>query len=410
MAPILSGVRIIDLTMGYAGPLATSLLASMGAEIVKIESLQVPDWWRGRHGWTGPEDMGYEQSFQYNSVNRNKLGITLNLRHPYGVEAFKRLAAISDVVIENYSPRVMTNFGLGYDTLRELRPDIVMVSMPAFGRDGPWKDYIGFGQTMEAASGLTHFNGYEGGQPLLLPNGADPFVGLNGANAVMLALIHRADTGSGQFVEVAHMEAVTPFVGERLLSWQMGNKGPVNRKGNRSDWMAPHGCYRSKGEDQWVVIAVASDEEWDRFCELPGDPAFKMDERFRTARGRLAHKQELDALIEAWTQERDRDELVSSLQGVGIAAGMALSDKDLTKDPHLRETGYFHSLERRYAGVHEYPRAPIRLSRSPQQEPTAAPTLGQYNEYVLSDILGFTKNELQEMRTDKVIGERLSDA
>ena len=119
---------------------------------------------------------------------------------------------------------------------------------------------------------------------------------------------------------------------------------------------------------------------------------------------------ELDALIEAWTQERDRDELVSSLQGVGVAAGMALSDKDLTKDPHLRETGYFHSLERRYAGVHEYPRAPIRLSRSPQQEPTAAPTLGQYNEYVLSDILGFTKDELQEMRTDKVIGERLSDA
>ena len=410
MAPILSGVRIIDLTMGYAGPLATSLLASMGAEIVKIESLQVPDWWRGRHGWTGPEDMGYEQSFQYNSVNRNKLGITLNLRHPYGVEAFKRLAAISDVVIENYSPRVMTNFGLGYDTLRELRPDIVMVSMPAFGRDGPWKDYIGFGQTMEAASGLTHFNGYEGGQPLLLPNGADPFVGLNGANAVMLALIHRADTGSGQFVEVAHMEAVTPFVGERLLSWQMGNKGPVNRKGNRSDWMAPHGCYRSKGEDQWVVIAVASDEEWDRFCELPGDSAFKTDERFRTVRGRLAHKQELDALIEAWTQERDRDELVSSLQGVDIAAGMALSDKDLTKDPHLREIGYFHSLERRYAGVHEYPRAPIRLSRSPQQEPTAAPTLGQYNEYVLSDILGFTEDELQEMRADKVIGERLSDA
>ena len=207
------------------------------------------------------------------------------------------------------------------------------------------------------------------------------------------------------------MEAVTPFVGERLLSWQMGNKGPVSRKGNRSDWMAPHGCYRAKGEDQWVVIAVASDEEWEGFCELTRGPGFQNGRTLpHSSRGRLAHKQELDALIEAWTQERDRDELVSSLQGVGVAAGMALSDKDLTKDPHLRETGYFHSLERRYAGVHEYPRAPIRLSRSPQQEPTAAPTLGQYNEYVLSDILGFTKDELQEMRTDKVIGERLSDA
>ena len=410
MGPVLTGVRVIDLTMGYAGPLATSLLASMGAEIVKIESLQVPDWWRGRHGWTGPEDMGYEQSFQYNSVNRNKLGITLNLRHPYGVEAFKRLAAISDVVIENYSPRVMANFGLGYDTLRELRPDIVMVSMPAFGRDGPWKDYIGFGQTMEAASGLTYFNGYEGGQPLLLPNGADPFVGLNGANAVMLALVHRADTGTGQFVEVAHMEAVTPFVGERLLSWQMGNKGPANRKGNSSDWMAPDGCYRAKGDDQWVVIAVASDEEWDRFCDTTGDPAFKADQRFRTVRGRLAHKQELDALIEAWTKERDRDEIVASLQGAGVAAGMVLADKDLTSDPHLRETGFFHSLERRYAGVHEYPRAPIRFSRSPQQKPTAAPTLGQYNEYVLREMLGFTQDQLQEMKADKVIGERLSDA
>ena len=410
MEPVLSGVRVIDLTMGYAGPLATSLLASMGAEIVKIESLQVPDWWRGRHGWTGPEDMGYEQSFQYNSVNRNKLGITLNLRHPYGVEAFKRLAAISDVVIENYSPRVMANFGLGYDSLRELRPDIVMVSMPAFGRDGPWKDYIGFGQTMEAASGLTHFNGYEGGQPLLLPNGADPFVGLNGANAVMLALVHRADTGAGQFVEVAHMEAVTPFVGERLLSWQMGNNSPVNRKGNSSDWMAPHGCYRARGDDQWVVIAVASDEEWERFCEVTGDPAFKSDQRFHTVRGRLAHKRELDTLIEGWTREQDRDKLVASLQGAGVATGMVLADKDLTSDPHLRETGFFHSLERRYAGVHEYPRAPIRLSRSPQQEPTAAPTLGQYNEYVLREMLGFTQDQLQEMKADKVIGERLSDA
>ena len=210
--PALDGIRVIDLTMGFAGPLATKMLGGLGADVIKVESIQRIDWWRGAAATT-PDDVRFEQSPHFNTTNLYKRGITLNLRDERGRDLLRRLIETSDVVIENYSARVMANFGLTYETLRGWKRDIIMVSMPGFGASGPWRDYVAFGQTVEAVSGLTHFNGYPGDDPRLLSNGADPFVGINGVVATLLALVHRQRTGEGQRVEVAQMEAITPFIG-----------------------------------------------------------------------------------------------------------------------------------------------------------------------------------------------------
>jgi crotonobetainyl-CoA:carnitine CoA-transferase CaiB-like acyl-CoA transferase len=403
----LDGIRVADLTMGFAGPLATKILAGMGAEVIKVESCRRPDWWRGRAAVTSPDDVGFEQSPRFNTTNLYKYGITLDLTDARGVALFRRLVEISDVVIENYSARVMANFGLEYDVLRSWRPDIIMVSMPGFGATGPWRDYVAFGQTVESIAGLTHFNGYPGDGPRLLSNGADPFVGVNAAVAVLIALLHRRRTGEGQRVELAQIEAITPFIGPDLLAYQMDGAERA-RVGNGNERMAPHGCYPARGDDAWVVIAVESDDEWTAFCRATGNEAWTSDPRFATTAGRIRHREALDCLIAGWTSARERYEIMRLLQEAGIAAGPVLSGEDLRWEPQLRVAGFYQALDRRYVGVHEYPLVPIRLSRTPRKAPTPAPCLGEHNRRVLGDFLGLSQDDIGALEQQGVIGNRPS--
>ncbi|MBI3954377.1 MAG: CoA transferase [Chloroflexi bacterium] len=405
----LSNVRVIDLTMGWAGPLATMLLAAAGAEVIKVEACQHPDWFRVPRPPRGMEGLPHEQSPAFNGTNLNKVGITLNLRDARGKALFKQLIGVGDVVVENYSPRAMPELGLPYTVLQQVNPQIIMVSMPAFGASGPWKGYIGYGQTVEPMSGLTALTGYEGGSPLLLSNGGDPFVALNGAVAILTALHHRQVTGRGQHVEVSHIEAVTPFVGGALMDYLL-NKRVRPRRGNRHRDYAPHGCYRCRGQDQWVAMTISSDQEWQRFCGVIGRPALAQDERFHDAASRLKHPVELDAVVEEWTAQRDRYEVMQLLQEKGIAAGPVLSNAEITDDPHLQERGFFQEVARAHVGTHLYPGVPISLSGTPVTISGPAPCLGEDNRWVLEELLGLAPNELASLAADKVIGDTPSDA
>jgi len=345
-AMALERIRVIDLTMAWAGPMATYMLADMGAEVIKVESIQRIDPWRTQ-GTRPQEDGWWNRSPGTNWVARNKYSLTLDLGHPRGAALFKQLVKIGDVVAENFSPRVMENWGLHYPVLKEINPDLIMVSMPGSGMTGPWRLHAGFGPSVEQMSGMPTLLGYLGDEPRihnvgLLP--ADPFSGLNGAVAVLMALHWRQVTGRGQYIDVAQNEALTCTIGDAIMGYTL-NRKVQGRRGNRHPFMAPHGCYRCQGDDMWAVIAISSDEEWQSFSRAIGSPAWTREERFADSLGRWQHQDELDKLIEAWTAEREHYQVMHLLQAAGVRAAPVLTAPELLSDPHLGERGFFETCD-----------------------------------------------------------------
>lgn len=401
----LEGIRVIDLTMFWAGPYATSLLANLGAEVIKIEAIQHLDGWRGS---AAPVDEGkpWECSPLWNAVNTDKLGITLDLTQPKGVEIFKRLVKIEDIVAENYTPRVMVNFGLDYPVLKEINPKIIMISMSAYGSTGPWKDFPGFGAPIEQMSGIPQLTGYPDGPPTMTSlNISDPSAGMNGMAAILMALLFRQMTGKGQYIDLSQIEALTGFIGDAIVDYSMNGRLQP-RRGNRHPSMAPHGYYRCQGDDLWVGIAVSSDEEWKRFGRAIGAPAWTKEDRFADSLSRRKNQDELDKLVEGWTMEHSHYEVMTILQQAGVAAGAALTPAELLTDPHLKEQGIFQTVERDIVGAHPYPipSAPIKLSKSPVTIRRPAPLLGEHNDYVFGELLGMPKEEIQRLADDQIIG------
>lgn len=407
----LEGVRILDLTMIAAGPYATQILADMGAEVIKIEGPTRYDRYRGtrrprdsaNYPQDGPGERPYNRAVRFNEVNRNKLGISLDLTKPKGVTLFKKLALISDVVMENYSPRVMKNFGLDYAVLRGINPQIIMVSMPGFGATGPYRDYVLNGAGAEAISGLQDLTGYIDGPPLK-PAGwyGDQTNSLTAAFAVMAALHHRRRTGRGQHIESALREVLTPLIGEAIMEYTMNNRVP-NRMGNRHPFMAPHGCYRCKGEDSWVAIAIRDDGEWQRFCRAIGNPSWCREERFAEAMGRQHYQEELDHLIEGWTLQHDHLEATHILQQAGVAAGALLDAGEVLYDPHLRERGYFQEVVHPEAGRAPLPRVAWNFSRTPCPIRRPAPCFGEHNSYIFGELLGLSNDDLDTLLRERAI-------
>lgn len=400
----LEHIRVIDISQGWAGPLAAGILGDMGAQVFKIESVQHPDWWRGfAGGRLAAGEMIWERSALFNGIARNKLGVTLNLADPQGVELLLRLLKIGDVLIENFTPRVIEGWGLRYERLRQVNPQLVMISMPGFGLNGPWRDYPALGTTTDSMSGVAALCGYEGGSPRLQTVSWDPIVGLHGAVAVLMALRHRSLSGQGQFIELAHIEAGTSLIAQAVMDYSM-NRRVWPRRGNR-DWsMAPHGCYRCKGDDSWLVIAVRSDEEWASLCRVIGRAELAADPRFATVTGRLANHAALDAIIEAWTGRHDHQEAMEVLQAAGVPAGAVLSAPELLADANLNARGFFETVDRPFVGSHPYPGVTIRMSRTPAHIREPAPTLGQHNRLVIQETLGLTEAEMRRLAEDKVIG------
>jgi len=394
-----SGIRICDLSYFWAGPYCTAYFGGLGAEVIKIESIQRPDSFR--FGALA-SDLYWEANSQWNCTNVNKYGITLDLGNPKGNQLFKELVKVSDVVIENFAPRVMQNFNLTYEVLKEVKSDIIMMSMPGYGMYGPWRDFVGFGLAFEQSSGLSYLTGYVNGAPQSMGGAADPISGMHAAFVLQAALEYRRRTGKGQLIDVSQTEVLTNFLGAAVIDFSL-NERVWKRMGNQDPVMVPHSVYRCKGTDMWVAIAVSSDREWKGFCQVIGKPELIEDERFATLINRWNNQDTLNQIIEKWTVERDRYEVMAMLQKAGIAAGVAVNPAFLNEEPHLQERKFFIEMTRDVVGTQLFNNWPIRFSEM-QMTMRPAPTLGEHNNYVLETILGLSKSDIEELEKNKIIG------
>lgn len=397
----LEGIRILDMTRWWSGPLCTSYFGAQGAEVIKVESVQSPDGFR--FTMTTPKEDWWELSPQFNAANHNKLGITLNLNDKKGIQLLKNLAAKCDVIIENFTPRVMKNFGLSYETFREINPGIIMLSMPAYGNNGPYQNRPGFAYTFEILSGIAQTNGYRNEKPMIVSGVADVISGFHTAYAILGALEYKNRTGKGQFIEVAQVETCLSVVGQPIADFSMNGR-KWGRMGNRHPHMAPHGVYRSKDSDYWLSLAIRNDEDWQSFREVIGNPEWANDERFRTTKGRLENQNELDKLVEEWTSQYDHHESAEILQSGGISAGPVLEVNEITKAPYLADM--FQETTREFTGSHAYPSWPVKFSGKRVEHESPAPILGQHNEYVLKDILELSDEQISELENKQIIGAR----
>jgi crotonobetainyl-CoA:carnitine CoA-transferase CaiB-like acyl-CoA transferase len=399
----LEGIRIVDLTLVIAGPVATRILAALGAEVIKVEA----PWGRAIGRGSSPPSLPgaprpYNALPTFNEVNRGKKSISLNLQHPLGREAFLRLVTLSDVVVENLSPRVLPNLGLDYPVLRRYRPDVILVSMPALGHKGPWGHYIAFGPGVEALGGLSSITGYEGGQPHKPGNYyADQNAAFHAALAVLVAVYRRRRTGRGAHLRVVLREATQATMGEFFLEPQMTGRIPTPM-GNRHPWMAPHGIYPCRGEDAWVAIACATDAHFHALCAVIGRPDLTEDPRFADSLARKRHEALLDAPISAWTRRHTPREAMLILQGMGVPAGAVLTVADILGDPHWRERGFVEEVDHPEMGRTLHPTLPWQATGMPRRQSTPAPLFAQDNRVILQDLLGLPPAVVAQMDAEGV--------
>jgi crotonobetainyl-CoA:carnitine CoA-transferase CaiB-like acyl-CoA transferase len=393
-AGILKGIRVLDFTWVLAGPYATRLLADFGAEVIKVQSRKTA---KGAES----NSTGY-----FSTWNRNKRSITLDLSRPEAREIVLSLVKISDVVIENFSPRVKSNWGLDYEPLKEIIPSLIMLSMSAMGQTGPWRDFVGYGPSLQALSGLTYLTSFKPDSPMGLGYAyADPIAGLYAALAVLAGLEHRDRTGRGLFIDLSEYEACCTLMGPALLD-AFVNAKPILPRGNQPDHAhaAPYGCYPCSGTDRWCVIAVHSEQEWQALCESMGSPDWTGEERFSTPSQRKNHREELDRLIGEWTVRHTPEEVVSLLQKAGVPAGVVQNAEDLAKDAHLTARHFFVRLKHPVLGETISDASPIRFQESSTAGWKAAPLLGEDNHYVFQELLGLTEREVSSLITEGVVG------
>jgi crotonobetainyl-CoA:carnitine CoA-transferase CaiB-like acyl-CoA transferase len=383
----------------------------MGAESIKVESITRPDMNRM---WPFPDNQAgpafWNQGSYFNEVNRNKLGITLDLTRAEGKAIFRRLVALSDVVGENYTPRVMAQLGLDYATLSEDRPDLIMVSSSAFGHSGPWRNYRAWGHTLEPTCGLSQVTGYRDGPPA---RSGIAFIDMPssilGAFAILACLEDRYWTGRGQWIDLSQYEVGALGLADSLLDFQMNGRTPT-RLGNRDFARAPQGVYPCAGDDNWVALSVPDDATWRALCRVCDRPDWAADRRLRTVVGRRQRHEDLDEGLAAWTGGKDRDTVVVALRAAGVPAGPVAQNKAVLLDRHLRARGFFRNLrhppEAERVGVRPYLGLAWRLSETPGHLWGAAPTLGQHNEYVLGELLGMGRRQIADLETRAVIGTR----
>ena len=380
---ILSGLRVLDFSWVLAGPYATRILADFGAEVIKVQSRKTAKGAESNH-------TGY-----FNTWNRNKLGITLDMSHPEAVEIVLKLAGISDIVVENFSPRVMSNWGLDYARLREVKSNLIMVSLSAMGQDGPWKDFVAYGPTLQTLSGLTYLTSFTQDAPMGLGYAhADHMIGLYTTLAILSALDYRGRTGEGQYIDLSEFEAVCTLLGPALMDTKM-NQTEVSPHGNAASGMpaAPHGCYRCLGTDRWCVIAVFSEGQWHALRAVMGNPPWMKEERFSNSLKRREHEEQLAKRLEEWTVQHRAEEVVQLLQEAGVPAGVVQDAEDLAHDPHLAANGFFISTEHPVLGKISSDRSPIQFEEAPETQWKAAPLLGEDNSYVFKELLGFSEEE-----------------
>jgi benzylsuccinate CoA-transferase BbsF subunit len=370
----------------------------MGAECIKVESRTNPDWLRTGGTQLGTPEAAY---FAFAALNLGKMSVTLNLKQPKGVELFKKLVHISDVVIDNSAPGTMDKYGLGYEQLNEVNPAIIMLSMSSHGAFGPERNYVGYAVQFGPLSGMSSLVGYPDGPPEEIRSGADIRTGTWAATAVLAALIYRKRTGKGQFIDQSARECLSCQIGESVLEYAMNNTMP-GRDANRNDEMAPHNCYPCKGDDKWVSIAIANDKEWHSFCNAIGKPELSKDTRFSSQSNRWRNQDELDKLISDWTAGHTHYEVMETLQSAGIAAVPSFSNQELWQDRHSIERGLYEEVIDPQRGRQVALNLPWKMSGS-ESKLERSSMLGEHNSYVFGELLGMTDEEIARLEEEKII-------
>ena len=398
MASFLTGVRVVSLSTGIAGPNAARMLANFGAEVFKIES-RVGGLDAFRSYGDNPE-----ASPRFVEVNLNTRSVTLNLKHPEGVRLLKELVATSDVVMDNFRPGVLPRLGLGPEDLQAVKQDLIVVRMPGLGSSGPLSHYGTWGPTLTAYSGLTYLWNHPGQDRPTGSQGVYPdyLTGEMVPIAVVAALIERRRTGRGKVIDVAQVDLAAYMLGTVFLD-VLVNGREAEPVGNESAHMAPHGCYPCRGNDRWCVIAVESDWQWDALCEVIGQPSPAADPRFATFTGRLHNREALDELISSWTAQHDPFDVMNSLQAAGVPAGVVASGGDLAADEHLAARGFIQTTSHPVLGEMPMAGLPLQFSSGGHEPYRSPPPLGADNEYVITELLGHGRDELERWENEQVV-------
>ncbi len=397
----LAGIRVVDFSWYAVGPQTARHLGDHGAEVIRIESSVRPDGLR-KAGPFKDGIAGINRSGYFNNQNANKYGITLNLKLPKAAEIARKLVARADVVTESFTPGVMERFSLGYDDLRKVKPNIIMVSMGAQGRGGPHSNHSAFGHVQQALCGVNHLTGWPDGYPTGVHGPyTDFFIPHLCATVVMAALAYRRRTGKGQYIELSQLEAGIHCLETAILDYTVNGR-EQGRIGNRHPQAAPHGAYRCQGEDRWGTIAVFTDEEWQSFCKVLENPKWSQDPRFATLPGRLENADELDHLVEEWTANYSAEQVMQMMQAAGVAAGVTQNAKDLHEDPQLKHRKHYWVLDHPETGPATYDSPAYKLSKTPSQPRMPAPCLGEHNEFVCCQLLDISGEEFVSLMAEEV--------
>lgn len=408
----LAGIKVVDFTAFWAGPFATSVLASLGADVIKVESIQRPDGMRFASGFIPEDGVVWEWAPVFHGANSGKQAITLNLDTPEGLELARGLVRDADVVIENFSPRVMERFGFDREGIRALNPEAVLVRMPAFGLTGPWRDRVGFAMTIEQASGLAWVTGFPEREPVVPRGVCDPVGGMTAIFALLAALEMRERGEGGQQVEVALLEVGLTLAGEQAVE-QSAYGVRLDRQGNSGPIAAPQGVYpcrdaRNPDAAGWVAIAVENDEQWSALVHAMGEPAWALRSDFASEAGRRAAPAEIDRGLAAYTTGREASALADEMTAIGVPAGWLHNTRNvLPGHGQLDARGFLEFLDHPYAGRIGYPKFSVRFDGE-YAERTLPPLLGEHNEAVLGERLGVSPDEIEALRAKQVIGTRPS--
>ncbi len=400
----LEGIRVADFGWILAVPHATAWLGVMGAEVIKIESVQRLDLIR-LLGQLPDRPLDVDGSAYFNTLNFGKKSITLNLGHPQGAALAKELVRQSDIVTENFTVGNMKKWGLGYEDLCKIKPDLIMLSGTPLGQFGAESNCVGWGPHTQAYAGMCHLTGYPGGAPSGLGGTWPDFmIGVVMAYAILTALHYRRRTGKGQYIDLAMAEVVMSMLPEGFADYNMNGRDR-GRRGNRDDLMVPHNVYRCAGNDQWAAIAVNNEDEWRALCETLGHPEWLTDSRFKDQPSRKANEESLDTLIESWTIQRSPIEVMHTLQAAGVAATPVYNTEGLCTDPHFRQRNYTVQIDHPVTGLIPAAGIPGSYSALPKEDLQyiAAPRLGQHNEDVLGGLLGLSAEEIARLKEERVV-------
>jgi crotonobetainyl-CoA:carnitine CoA-transferase CaiB-like acyl-CoA transferase len=396
MAMVFEDIKVLDFTWAGVGPITTKYLADYGATVVRIESSSHPCILRTsppyKDGVPGLNRSGY-----FAIYSPNKYSISINMRHPRRMEIIERLILWADVVAESFAPGVMERWGLGYDDIKRIKPEIIMFRTSMQGATGPHSHLRGTGVNLVGLSGFAHLCGWPDRTPSQ-PYGpyTDSIAPRFGAAMLIAALDYRRRTGKGQLIDLSQFEAGVSFLAPLIIDYLLTGRN-ANRMGNRDPFASPNNCYRCLGEDRWCAISVLLDDQWKGLCRAMGNPEWTEEERFSTLEGRKENEAELDRLIEGWTIQHTPEEVMAILQENGVPAGIVADAKDLHEDPQLKHRGHFWPMEQRNLGIFSYLGQPSRLSRTPAKPGLPSPDLGEHNEYVCREILKMKDDEFQEL-------------